>query len=540
MSLNSKHPQYATFLEDWTKCRDAYRGERHVKEKGEAYLPATGGMVADNHKVVHSSGWHAYQAYKTRAVYHEFYAEAVETFIGMMWTKPPTIELPAALEPMLDQATIHGEGLMALLRRIHEQQLVSGRLGLLLDLPKVPDPAQPLPYIALYETEAIINWDDGSREDVTKDSLNLVVLDETEQVRTAQFVWQKQEKYRVLVLGDITVNEVKGPYSAGVFTAASVVNNGAGTSGPSTNNLTFTPEGLIQPSIRGKTLDKIPFVFINSKDIVSTPDKPPLLGLAELCMAIYRGEADYRQALFMQGQDTLVVIGGDDEKSYRIGAGASIVLKASPGADAKFIGVDSNGLTEMREALQNDKSQAQQKAGSLIDTRSKAKESGDALSTRLGAQTATLTQIACAACYGLENLLKMAAEWVGANPDEVKVMPNLEFEDEEMTGKDLIDLMSAKSMGAPLANETIHTLMQEKGLTEKSYEEELEMIQEEQPLVVGGSGAKTQDNASLNPDDPNYDPTTDPNYDPSKDPNHPHYVDPTKPDPTKPAPPKKK
>ncbi|MBD4208505.1 hypothetical protein GUH47_21445, partial [Xanthomonas citri pv. citri] len=50
----------------------------------------------------------------------------------------------------------------------------------------------------------------------------------------------------------------------------------------------------IEPTIRGKTLNRIPFVFINSKDIVARPDDPPLLGLVNLALAIYRGDADYR------------------------------------------------------------------------------------------------------------------------------------------------------------------------------------------------------------------------------------------------------
>lgn len=511
MSIASKHPQYSDYLQDWTQCRDSYRGERRVKAKGAAYLPPTGAMTANNVSVVNSKGWHAYQAYKSRAVFPQHFSDAVETFIGLLWTKPPSIELPAQLEDMLENATIHGEGLNSLLRRIHEQQLVAGRLGLLLDLPLKPDPERPLPYIALYNAEAIINWDDGSREDVTRDSLNMVVLDESEDERQADFNWQRKEKYRLLILGDLARNEgdgEKATYSVGVLSPSQ--------SGADISN----PDIMKEPSIRGNTLEQIPFVFINSKDIVATPDDPPLMGLSNLCMTIYRGEADYRQSLFMQGQDTLVVIGGDEDKSYQLGAGASIVLKAVPGAEAKFIGVDSNGLTEMREALQNDRAEAAQKAGNLIDLRSRQKESGDALKTRLGAQTATLTQIAIAAAYGLEQILRIAAEWVGANPDDVKVEPNLEFEDAEMTGKDLVDLMSAKSMGAPLAQETIHDIMVSKGMTEKTYEEELAECQEEEALVMGGPGTIT------NPDDPNYDPNKDPNYDPTKDPNSSQYADP--------------
>jgi hypothetical protein len=188
----------------------------------------------------------------------------------------------------------------------------------------------------------------------------------------------------------------------------------------------------------------------------------------------------------MQGQDTLVVKGGDTKKSYRIGAGAAIHV--SKDGDAKFIGVNSTGLVEMRQSLENDKTLAQQKSGNLIDTRSKSKESGEAMNTRMGAQTATLHQLAIAGAYGLESLLKIIAQWIGANPDDVKITPNLEFSDDSMRGRDLVDLMTAKTLGAPLSDKSIHKLQQDKGLTKLTYDEEMDALDTEEPRMTGLEG----------------------------------------------------
>ena len=464
MALDSTHPLYSTFLTDWKMCRDSYRGERIVKNAGQLYLPATSGMVADGMNTEQGLGYQAYQAYKERAVFHDYVKQAVETMIGMMWAKPPTIELPPQLEDMRDSATTKNESLNQLLRRINEQQLVAGRCGILLDLPTTPNPEQPLPYIAMYNAEHIINWDDGLRDEVVVDSLNMVVLDESEYVRNADFEWEFEDKFRVLLLGETLENEASGDYSVGVFDE---------------DTTNFNENAMITPSIRGNTLQEIPFVFVNSKDIVATPDDPPLLGLARLGMAIYRGEADYRQSLFLQGQDTLVVVGAGED-NFRVGAGASLTLPQ--GGDAKFIGVSSDGLGEQRQALENDKMQASNKSGELVDTRSREKESGDALRTRSAAQTATLNQIALAGAEGLQTLLRKAAVWVGANPDEVVVTPNLDFANQEMTGKALMELMTAKTLGAPLSSQSIHRTMQNKDMTELDYEEELALIDEEAPI----------------------------------------------------------
>lgn len=481
MSIDSQHPLYSDFLPDWEICRDSYRGERKVKSEGLKYLPATAGQVADGMKNAAETGFIAYKAYRDRSVFHDFVREAVENFIGMMWNKSPVIELPDALEPMRELATTSDESLEQLLRRINEQQLITGRMGLLLDMPETPDPERPFPYIATYNTETIINWDDGQRGDVIE-SLNLVVLDETEDVRVEDFSWQQKDKFRVLIIGDILENETKALYQVGVFDEG-------------TN--TFNESQLMAPSIRGNTLDKIPFVFINSKDLVSTPDKPPLLGLATLSMAIYRGEADYRQSLFLQGQDTLVVQGAGEDDNHRIGAGAALNLPT--GGDAKFIGVESSGLEEQRKALENDKMMASNKSGQLIDTRSREVESGEALTTRIAAQTTTLNQIALAGAEGLERLLKIAAEWMGADPELVSVSPNQDFANDPLMGRTLVEYMTAKSLGAPMSLQSVHAIMKEKELTELDFEEEMDLIAEEAPDGLGGTGFGG--NPSDDPDD---------------------------------------
>jgi len=475
MAINSKHPKYSEFDQDWVLCRDSYQGERIVKSKGTTYLSPTAGHRADGMLSslslnTNSIGFQAYEAYKEKAVFHDFMKTAVETYMGIMWSKPPVIELPKQLEAMFENATIQNENLFQLLRRINEQQLITGRVGLLLDLPTTPQPFGTIPYIALYEAENILNWDDGQRNEVAQDSLNLVVLDESEYQRNADFNWEWKNKYRTLVYGEVFANEKRGTaaYSVGVFEDV---------------NAMFDENSLKTPLIAGKTLDKIPFTFINSKDIVASPDSPPLVGLARLGLTIYRGEADYRQSLHLQGQDTLVVIGSSKDEAVRVGAGAALVLPA--GGDAKFIGVNSAGLTEQRESLDNDKTVASNKAGQLIDTRSKQKESGVALTKRISAQTATLTQIALAGAGGLEKILRFAAEWVGANPDDVVVTPNLDFVDDKIAAKELVEYMTAKSLGAPISKRTIHLNMQNKGLTELNYEEELAAIEEETPELEG-------------------------------------------------------
>jgi hypothetical protein len=464
MSIQSTHPDYDNKVQDWETIRDVYKGERHIKSKGLKYLPSTKGMQLDG-MGVGQLGLESYNAYKMRAVFPEYTKQAIDNFIGMLWRKPPVIKLPSTMESMRDNATLTGESLVSLLRRINHEQLMTGRCGIMLDLPESNE-LNAMPYIAFYAAEAIRNWDDNHTAE-GRSELNLVVLDESSLKRTDSFTWSTYEKYRLLLLGELDKNETVGTavYNEGVFTQDSGLN--------------YTPTNMITPMFRGKTLTEVPFVFINTKDLQCEPDDTPLLHLANQCLTIYRGEADYRQSLFMQGQDTLVVIGGvrkKEDEQIRTGTGA--MLHVEQGGDAKYIGVDGRGLPEQRYALVNDRLRAEITAGQLTNTSDKV-ESGIAMQTRLGAQTSTLAQIAITAAKGLERILRICAEWIGANPEEVEVQPNLEFATNELDGQTLLMYMQAKQLGAPISNESLHKLMVSKGMTVMPFQEELKLAEQE-------------------------------------------------------------
>lgn len=505
MALESVHPSYADRLHDWEEMRDLYKGERHVKAKGEKYLPATKSMKLDGMGTTGGRpnlGQEVYDAYRIRAVMPDYVRDAVESYIGMLHKKPPTIELPAALEPLREAATMYGEPLDVLLRRINEEQLVTGRLGLLLDLPPDPDPADPKPDIALYIAEAGRNWDDG-QIDNGKADLNLVVLDESGYRRDG-FDWVVITKYRVLDLftpGDTEEqrSKAKPVYRSGAFEV-----EGGGTP-------TYVESDMELPMIRGVTMEEIPFVFINSKDITNAPDEPPLMGLARLALAIYRGEADYRQNLFQQGQDTLVITGDykrvssdpndinatASDEPLRTGAGSMIHLEQ--GGTAEYIGIDSQGLAEQRESLENDRKRADAKSGSLAAESASTQESGKAKQTRIAAQTATLKQIALTGAAGLEWLLKAAARWMGADENQVKVTPNLEFGEVTLVPKDIVDAMTARSMGAPLSLESIHQLQADVGLTQFDYQTEKDKVDAERATETPPPGTGAGGNPSAGP-----------------------------------------
>lgn len=474
-ALSTKNPYYISREIDWIMARDAYGGERYIKEKGQAYLPPTAAHVKDG-MAFGNDGARSYEAYKQRAVYHELVKPAVMAMLGVMHRKPPTIELPAKLDSMRTGATFNGEGLPWLLQKINEQQMLAGRIGLLADV-ATGAPASALPYIVPYLAEQIINWDSSKvGDDKGMRSLQLVVLNETDYERRAGLAWIQMMRFRVLAMaGDVTdawpgINAGPNEYVAGEVRHTQEIGSDD-----------FTPI-----SLGGRSLDAIPFVFIGPRDLVPEPDIPVVMPLVRLALAIYRTEADYRQALYMQGQDTLVVVGQQADANggqTRTGAFGAIDLPA--GGDAFYIGAESGGIRELGQSIQDDLKRAAQLGAQLLSERGNEAESGQALGMRMASRTATLTTIANAGAGGLEQILRHCAKFVGADPDQVSVQPNMDFADDAANAQDAVYLMTAKGMGMPISNESIHGWLARKDFTNLTYEEEKAKLDAEPPAQMG-------------------------------------------------------
>lgn len=467
-ALGQTHPDYSLYSDNWKTIRDFYEGPDKVKEEGERYLPPTEGMRLDGMQTG-EYGRESYNAYKMRAVVPEYVYEAIETLVGLMHQKDAIIELPPELEYLREKSSAIGEPLAALHRRINVEQLTTGRLGLLIDMPVVVNQAKPQPYIALYPAESIKNWDNREHSD-NHGELNMVVLDESGPVRYDTFNWKTEVRYRVLVLGSAEGDDATGKYRQGVYIGTEAM---------------YNESVLKAPTLRGKELEHIPFVFVNTKDLLSRPDVPPLKGLAETCKSIYRSEADYRQNLYLQSQETLVVVGGVRSNADRAGAtgairvGAGARLDVEKDGDAKYIGVSSTGLSEQRAALTTDHDKAKLKSGQLVQNNGSQMESGAALSTRFNAQTATLNQMAQTGAAGLEKALRFIAQWLGADESKVKVTPNTEYVNFNLDGQNFVQLMTARQMGLPISIESLHAAMADRGMTVMDFANELATIRRE-------------------------------------------------------------
>ena len=79
MAISTTHPLYDYYAPYWKLTNDSYKGDEVVKEEGVTYLPATPGQVLDGMETG-KTGRVAYEAYKARALFPDYYQEAVEKF----------------------------------------------------------------------------------------------------------------------------------------------------------------------------------------------------------------------------------------------------------------------------------------------------------------------------------------------------------------------------------------------------------------------------------------------------------------------------
>lgn len=451
MPQAAKHPLYSESQERWAVMRDAIEGEEAIKDKKETYLPKPSAM---------SDG--AYTAYMKRATYPEITAPTIRGMHGIMHEVEARIELPKALEPMLKRATKTGLTLEAVLQSITLQMLSTGRYGILADIDKDGNPV-----IAGYVAEAILNWDVDDQE-----ALSMVVLDETKHRRGIDNAWSKVEALRELRLSE-------GKYQ---FKADDGVLN---TDAESDESYNADQEGFQDATKKGnKSLEFIPFVFINTLGLSPEPGEVPLFGLARCATAIYQLDADYRKTLFLSSQPQPWVKGmqADDVPDT---LGGSEIWLLPEGGGCGYLEFSGVSASAQESAIEKKKAEAVKMGAKMFEETTGQKESGEAFKMRFATATATLRTIAKSSGLALETVLRMLAEWVGANPNEVKVKPHTDFGN-KLTVEEANSLINAWQSGA-IPFDDLHNNLQKGGWVDRdiSAENQLEKINLEAPVLAG-------------------------------------------------------
>lgn len=462
-----KHQDYVAMLEIWQQMRATSSGERAVKAAGTTYLPKTQGQAADK-----TFGKDNYDAYKMRAIYYEFVKTTQTDMMGLLTKEPTVYEIPERLELYRENATAFGD-VEHLERRIYEQQLITSRLGLLLDI-QVDDGADTMPVTVITAAERVVNWDDDNEPP------RWIVLDESG-LRQIEGGLKREDVTEFLLLA-LDANDHYYTYRFKSWLDGFDIND----PGPESPVEDIGQIGaIVYPKIMNKTIDVIPFSFVNATSITPDVEMPAFASLSNLTLATYRGSADYRQTLFMQGQETLFVRGFSTEESADLVMGAGSYIASQNGeSNAEFIGISALGLEETRESQESLKKECKNLGIELMEN---AAESGNALNTRLSLRTASLSDLSQVAASAIRQQLQYVARWIGLSDTDVesiKVKAATDFTDSTKTTKEMLELWSVVQQ-AGMTIEDYHEWLAVNDFTTDDFEDWHAKVQEIGALSFG-------------------------------------------------------
>ena len=379
MAVNAKHPEYLKNLTKWQLMRDALAGEV-AKEK---YVPKLSDQEAEE-----------YSAYVGRAEFYNATARTQVALTGLLFAKPPKVELPEALKTIGENISLDDDTLEALAKNIAHECLSVGRCGALVDLPNVEKAdyskleAERLnlrAYATLYKAENIINWKttkiNGSN--VT----SLVVLAETYAEPTQdEFVDKIKTRYRVLDLHE-------GYYRQRVFSETKAGN--------------FEVVSEIYPSANGQKLEYLPFTFFNVNDLKTSVEKPPLLDLAKINISHFRSEVDLEHGTHFTALPTPYVTGYQGESSEKLKIGSTAVWVINdPSAKVGFLEFSGAGLSTLENRIAVKEKRMSILGARLLLDEKKTAEATETLQMRKSGENAVLTNVASTISEGIVSFLK--------------------------------------------------------------------------------------------------------------------------------------
>lgn len=389
------HPQYDEFLPVWSMCRDSVTGQRAISKGGVKYLPKLSGQKAES-----------YKSYKERALYFGAAGRTVDGMAGLIFRKPPTINLPKALEQYQSDIDMKGTTLEGFARDCVDEALVVGRFGVMIDYPPTsPDRGVMTieearqygqrPYLTMYKAESIINWRTGryANRNVLLNVLLVENFEEENQIRELFFdgfygqrIWRTDENDKWAIAQEF------------------------------------------YPTKNGNKIGEIPFYFCGKKEGWVDVQDPPIEQLAYINIAHYRNSADLENAVHVAGQPTPWVNGITDPASIpSIHLGSGTFLKLPPDAEAGFLQCGADGVGALREVMADKIAQMAALGARMLSPEKAQAETAESQQIKRGGENSVLASIAGAVEIVIEASLRFMADWVGANREEAEFELNKDY-----------------------------------------------------------------------------------------------------------------
>jgi Domain of unknown function (DUF4055) len=372
------HPEYMAHIQDWTKIRDCYDGERAIKNKGVDYLPRLTNQSQED-----------YDNYIKRALFFPITGKTVASMVGLATSKKPSYTAPDTMDFYFSDTDSAEYQFTEFYVALFNEVVLQGRYGVLIDAPS--DVAgEPMP--VAYRAENIINWSED------RGKLTMLLLRECVAVTDPQdkFAISMVTRYRHCFL------DAAGFYAQEVLDED--LKNADGT--------------ILLPTFSNARIDYIPFTCIGSTGVHMGVDKPPMLDISTINISHYLTSADLEWGRHIVGLPTPVVSGADSSSVLKIGGTSAWVL---PMAEAKayYLEFQGQGLQSLEKAMTEKIGLMSTMSARLVDSSSKGSEAAEAVRLRYINEAASLIHIIGSIETGLTIVFNMLAKLRIEGPVEV-------------------------------------------------------------------------------------------------------------------------
>ncbi|MGF7160258.1 hypothetical protein FHS85_001881 [Rhodoligotrophos appendicifer] len=374
------HPDLSYWSPIWKSIRDAYLGEIEVKRKGTNYLPRLDNMTTSE-----------YAAYLDRTAFYNMVARTANGMVGRLFQRPPKTEgVPSRLS--LNDVTLNGQSVDALAREIAQEVVLTGRVGVMLDVDTERD---SIGYFNVYSAENILDW--RTERVGGKIQLTYVVLREIETNADRLQMQRYRTVYRVLSLD----KEADG---SRVYRSYLHRNENLGTEADEVSTALN----------RGTPLDYIPFKFFGPNNNDPGIDKPPILDIVTLNYAHYKASAHLEHGRFYTASPVYYVpVGpGSDSSSTSYTLGPSVVWEVDTESSPGILEFNGSGLMYLENSLKEKEAMVAALGGKLAGIQPAAASDSDASAkVKSAGEHSTLIGIAESIETGLTDLLQWWAHW---------------------------------------------------------------------------------------------------------------------------------
>lgn len=452
---DTKHAQYEAMLATWRTCRDAVIGQRAIHAGGIKYLPQLAGQSKD-----------AYDAYKRRSLFFGATGRTKEAMTGLVFRRYPKISLTDGMKEFENDIDMAGVSLLGFAQNCIEEVLEVGRAGVLIDYPSYIQSDAPLtvsqsraagmrPYMTLYKTESIINWQFGRVANATV--LINVFLAEADESDAEKL------QIRELHLED-------GRYGQRIWRQ---INKG------------WEVAEEIWPLRSGTPINEIPFWFLAPKEGLGDVQNPPIESLVYVNLSHYMNSADLENGAHVAGQPTPWVNGVDDPKNFpELHLGSDTFLSLPPDSTAGFLQCGSEGFATLEKLMDRKEQQMAALGARMLAPEKRQAEAAQTHELKRGGENSVLSTLAASVETTLTKALQFMAEWLGMNPANVFIELNKDYLPSPMDSSMLREWVAAYQAGTISFETFIKTLQDGELISENiTAEEEREKINAEGPKL---------------------------------------------------------